>query len=40
MTTIQTPTYYSATKQHNLSVPTLEQDVDAEGFVKHCFAVV
>ncbi|MBD8496103.1 FAD-binding oxidoreductase [Pseudomonas syringae] len=30
MITIETPTYYSATKKYNLSFPTLEHDVEAD----------
>ncbi len=30
MITIETPTYYTATKKYNLSFPCLEQDIDAD----------
>ena len=30
MITIETPTYYSATKKYNLAFPTLEDDIEAD----------
>lgn len=30
MITLESPTYYSATKKYNLSFPTLERDIEAD----------